>query len=105
MPNIRHTPAAPTRAPGRWPPARRIDAHRHDDHQIVYAGSGVLAVTTDAGTWFAPGTRAIWVPAGTVHAHRAHGHLDLHLLGLPAGDNPLGWTRPPSWPSVPCCAS
>ncbi|GHC40939.1 AraC family transcriptional regulator [Streptomyces cinnamoneus] len=71
-----------------------IDAHRHDDHQIVYAGSGVLAVTTDAGTWFAPGTRALWIPAGCVHAHRAHGHLDLHLLGLPASVNPLGLDAP-----------
>ncbi|MDH6220454.1 AraC family transcriptional regulator [Streptomyces pseudovenezuelae] len=71
-----------------------IDAHRHDEHQIVYAGSGVLALTTDAGTWFAPGTRALWVPAGTVHAHRAHGHLDLHLVGLPADDNPLGLDAP-----------
>ncbi|MEU6147962.1 AraC family transcriptional regulator [Streptomyces sp. NPDC047081] len=74
----------------------RIDAHLHDEHQIVYAGSGVLAVTTDAGTWFAPGTRALWIPAGTVHAHRAHGHghLDLHLVGLPADDNPLGLDAP-----------
>lgn len=93
MPNIRHTPAAPTHT---LAAGERIDAHRHDDHQIVYAGSGVLAVTTDAGTWFAPGTRALWVPARTVHAHRAYGHLDLHTLGLPVGDNPCGWTRPPS---------
>lgn len=101
MPNIRHssapaarhTPAAPTRAQ-HLAAGDRIDAHRHDDHQIVYAGSGVLAVTTDAGTWFAPGTRAIWVPAGTVHAHRAHGRLDLHLVGLPADDNPLGLATP-----------
>lgn len=84
---IRHTSTAPTRAQV-LAAGERIDAHRHDDHQIVYAGSGVLAVTTDAGTWFAPGNRAIWVPAGTVHAHRAHGHLDLHLVGLPADDNP-----------------
>jgi AraC-like DNA-binding protein len=93
MPDIRHTPEAPTDtrvlAAG-----ERIDAHRHDDHQIVYAGSGVLAVTTDAGTWFAPGTRAIWIPAGTVHAHRAHGDTDLRLLGLPASVNPLGLTAP-----------
>ncbi|TDQ47200.1 helix-turn-helix transcriptional regulator [Actinorugispora endophytica] len=93
MPEIRHTPEAPTRirvlAPG-----ESIDAHRHDDHQIIYAGSGVLAVTTDAGTWFAPGTRAIWVPAGCVHAHRAHGHLALHLLGLPPDTNPLGLDEP-----------
>ncbi|MEU6879503.1 helix-turn-helix transcriptional regulator [Streptomyces sp. NPDC046712] len=90
---VRHTPQAPTRAQI-LAAGDRIDAHRHDDHQIVYAGSGVLAVTTDAGTWFAPGTRAIWVPAGTVHAHRAHGHLDLHLIGLPANDNPLGLDAP-----------
>ncbi|MGC0335582.1 AraC family transcriptional regulator [Streptomyces sp. SLBN-8D4] len=93
MSNIRHDPVAPTRAQ-RLAAGDSIDAHRHDDHQIVYAGSGVLAVTTDAGTWFAPGTRAIWVPAGTVHAHRAHGRLDLHLVGLPADDNPLGLDAP-----------
>ncbi|QNP68435.1 helix-turn-helix transcriptional regulator [Streptomyces roseirectus] len=90
MSNIRQAPTAARHlAPG-----ERIDAHRHDDHQIVHAGSGVLAVTTDAGTWFAPGTRALWIPAGTVHAHRAHGTLDLHLVGLPAHDNPLGLTTP-----------
>jgi AraC-like DNA-binding protein len=54
----------------------------------------VLAISTDAGTWFAPGTRAIWVPAGAVHAHRAYGRLDLHMLGLPATTNPLGLDAP-----------
>jgi AraC-like DNA-binding protein len=93
MPDIRHTPQAPTRTQT-LAAGGRIDPHRHDEHQIVYAGSGVLAVTTDAGTWFAPGTRAIWVPAGCVHAHRAHGHLALHTLGLPARVNPLGLDAP-----------
>ncbi|APY85304.1 AraC family transcriptional regulator [Streptomyces alfalfae] len=90
---IRHTPEAPTDTRS-LAPGESIDAHRHDNHQIIYAGSGVVAVTTDAGTWFAPGTRAIWVPAGCVHAHRAHGHLALHLLGLPADANPLGLDAP-----------
>ncbi|MFF7280784.1 helix-turn-helix transcriptional regulator [Streptomyces griseorubiginosus] len=93
MTDIRHAPVAPTRTQ-QLTAGACIDAHRHDDHQIVYAGSGVLEVSTDAGTWFAPGTRAIWVPAGTVHAHRAHGRLDLHLVGLPAADNPLGLDDP-----------
>lgn len=93
MPETRHEPIAPTRT-RRLAPGADIDAHRHDDHQIVYAGSGVLAVTTDAGSWVAPNTRAIWVPAGTVHAHHAHGALALHLLGLPAHSNPLGLDRP-----------
>lgn len=90
---IRHMPEAPTDARS-LAPGERIDAHRHDDHQILYAGSGVLAITTDVGTWFAPGTRAIWVPAGCVHAHRAHGHLALHLVGLPADANPLDLDAP-----------
>ena len=104
MTKIRHQPVAPTRTQ-RLASGAGIDAHRHDDHQIVYAARGVLAVTTDAGTWIAPATRAIWVPAGTVHAHRAHGELELHLVGLPATDNPLGLTSRPCWPSARCCAS
>ncbi|MFJ8813351.1 AraC family transcriptional regulator [Amycolatopsis thermoflava] len=93
MSKSRHLPHAPTRTQV-LAAGERIDAHRHDEHQVVYAGSGVLAVTTDAGTWFAPGTRAIWVPAGCVHAHLAHGRTDLHLLGLPAAPNPLGLEEP-----------
>ncbi|GAA1668946.1 helix-turn-helix transcriptional regulator [Nonomuraea maheshkhaliensis] len=91
MPEIRHLPQAPT---GRRPlaPGAGIDAHRHDTHQIVYACRGVLSVTTGAGIWVAPANRAIWVPAGTVHEHRAHGDTDLRLVGLTG--NPLGLERP-----------
>ncbi|MEV5972188.1 helix-turn-helix transcriptional regulator [Streptomyces sp. NPDC051921] len=93
MQKIRHTPVAPTRTQ-RLESGGEIDAHRHDDHQIVYASHGIVAVTTDAGSWVAPATRAIWIPAGTVHRHQAHGELDLHLVGLPATDNPLGLAQP-----------
>lgn len=71
-----------------------IGSHRHDDHQIVYAGRGVLTVTTTAGSWVAPANRAIWVPSGTVHTHRAHGDVELHLIGLRTDENPLGLTDP-----------
>ncbi|MET9384888.1 helix-turn-helix transcriptional regulator [Streptomyces sp. NPDC002928] len=93
MTQIRHEPVAPTRT-RQLAAGAAIDAHRHDDHQIVYAGRGVLAVTTSAGSWVAPGTRAIWVPAGTVHAHQAHGELELHTIGLPESENPLGLDAP-----------
>ncbi|HEX4816773.1 MAG TPA: helix-turn-helix transcriptional regulator [Nonomuraea sp.] len=91
MSEIRHVPKAPT---ARRPlaPGAGIDAHRHDTHQIAYACRGVVTVTTDAGTWVAPASRAIWVPAGTVHEHRAHGDTDLRLVGLTG--NPLALTRP-----------
>ncbi|MER7722108.1 helix-turn-helix transcriptional regulator [Streptomyces flaveolus] len=93
MQKIRHTPVAPTRTQ-RLAPGGEIDAHRHDDHQIAYASRGTIAVTTDAGSWIAPATRALWIPAGTVHQHQAHGELDLHLVGLPITDNPLGLDKP-----------
>jgi AraC-like DNA-binding protein/quercetin dioxygenase-like cupin family protein len=90
---IRHTPRAATTL--RYlPPGSDVDAHRHDDHQIVYAGRGVLSVTTDAGSWIAPSTRAVWIPAGTVHEHRAYGETDLHTVGLPTTDNPLRLNSP-----------
>ncbi|NDU74476.1 helix-turn-helix domain-containing protein [Actinomadura sp. DSM 109109] len=93
MQETRHQPNAPTRARS-LAPGTAIDAHRHDDHQIAYAGRGVVAVTTGAGSWVAPADRAIWIPAGAVHAHQAHGELELHLVGLPATDNPLGLEAP-----------
>lgn len=93
MTEVRHEPVAPTRTQ-RLASGAEIDAHRHDEHQIVYAGRGVLSVTTSAGSWVAPATRAIWVPAGTVHAHQAHGDLELHLVGLPAWENPLRLDAP-----------
>ncbi|MFE9926824.1 helix-turn-helix domain-containing protein [Streptomyces sp. NPDC005774] len=32
--------------------------------------------------------------AGTVHAHQAHGEIQLHLVGLPADENPLDLAAP-----------
>ncbi|MEU8411932.1 helix-turn-helix transcriptional regulator [Amycolatopsis japonica] len=93
MTEIRHLPAAPTQVRS-LASGTIVDAHRHDEHQVVYAARGVLAITTDKGSWVAPATRAIWVPAGTVHAHQAHGDLELRLVGLPATVNPLRLNEP-----------
>jgi AraC-like DNA-binding protein len=91
MSGIRQFPEAPT-ALRQLAGGERIDLHVHNDHQIVYAAAGVLSITTYQGTWVAPATRAIWVPARTPHAHRAYGETSLHLVGLT--DNPLGLTKP-----------
>ncbi|MFG2616303.1 helix-turn-helix domain-containing protein [Streptomyces sp. NPDC048507] len=92
-PPLRHLRGAPTNI-NRLDTHRGIDAHRHDGHQIAYAASGVLSVTTGSGTWVAPPTRALWIPAGTVHEHRAYGRTDLHTVGLPIRYNPLGLDAP-----------
>ena len=93
MPISRHAPVART-ALLQLAAGEAVDAHWHDDHQIVYAARGVLSVTTDHGRWIAPATRAIWVPARTTHEHRAYGETDLHTVGLPATDNPLELDAP-----------
>ncbi|MGW2499876.1 AraC family transcriptional regulator [Streptomyces sp. NPDC001588] len=93
MKESRHSVATPTYT-RQLPSGSGIDAHRHDDHQVVYAARGVLSVATDVGTWIAPSTRAIWVPAGTVHEHYAHGDTQLHLLGIAARHNPLDLHSP-----------
>jgi AraC-like DNA-binding protein len=89
----RHMPDAPTVVRD-LSAATGVDAHWHDDHQIVYASSGVLAVHTDDSRWITPAHRAIWVPAHTVHAHRAYGHTRLHLLGVATDQDPLGLDQP-----------
>ena len=90
MPETRQRPATtghqPIQAGG------GIEPHWHDRNQIVYAGRGVLSVTTDAGSWVAPATRAIWIPAGTLHQHRAYGETTLHTVGLE--ENPLALEAP-----------
>jgi AraC-like DNA-binding protein len=93
MPEVRHTPVAATTVV-ELAAGGEVDAHRHDYHQIVYAARGVLSVTTETGRWVAPATRALWIPAGTAHQHRAHGATDLHAVGLPAEVNPLGLRTP-----------
>jgi len=93
MSEIRHTPIAMTGLRS-LPAGAGIDAHRHDENQIVYAGRGVLSVTTDAGSWISPANRAVWIPAGAVHEHRAYGGTVLHLVGLPVEDDPLRLDRP-----------
>lgn len=82
MSPTRHTSTAPTRT-ATHPGGGRIDRHRHDEHQLVYVSSGVIAATTAAGTWVAGRERAVWVPAGVWHEHRFHGASAMHTVGFP----------------------
>ncbi|HEY6891442.1 MAG TPA: helix-turn-helix transcriptional regulator, partial [Solirubrobacter sp.] len=88
MSEIRHTPFVPTitqlRAGG-----DRIHRHRHDEHQLVYVSTGVLAVSTAGGRWVASAERAVWLPAGTWHEHRFYGASAFHSVGFGVDSAPL----------------
>ncbi|KOV83345.1 AraC family transcriptional regulator [Nocardia sp. NRRL S-836] len=76
-------------------PGEVIARHRHDgEHQLLYVSSGVLAVSTEHGTWVAGAQRAIWTPAECWHEHRVHGHVEVHLLRFPAHEALFPGVRP-----------
>jgi len=72
----------------------RIDWHDHAEHQLVYPSSGVLHVRTDRGAWVVPPRRAVWLPAGVPHSHRAHGRTQMLTLAFPADVSPLSVIEP-----------
>jgi AraC-like DNA-binding protein len=93
MSQIRHMPVAPTQA-ATHDAGDVIDRHRHDDHQLIYVSTGVLAIRTAHGAWVASADRAVWVPAGTWHEHRFYGRAAFHTVGFTVDDTPLPGDRP-----------
>lgn len=57
-----------------------IPRHSHRRGQLIYASVGVIAVTTDAGTWIVPPQQAVWVPAGVAHELSSRGPLALRTV-------------------------
>lgn len=51
-----------------YPAGHKIPPHSHRRAQLIYARLGVMTVTTDTGAFVVPTQRAVWMPAGTVHA-------------------------------------
>jgi len=92
MPIDRHPLPGPTRR--RLEHRERIDWHDHARHQLVYPSSGVLHVRTDRGAWVVPPRRAVWLPAGVPHSHRAHGRTQMLTLAFAARLNPVSATEP-----------
>jgi AraC-like DNA-binding protein len=71
---------------------QRFDRHRHEEHQLAWAASGVLVVEVGEGVWVLPTSRALWIPARVEHSVRAYGQStmeSLYFRGCPAS-----WSRP-----------
>ncbi len=59
-----------------------LQDHRHDWHQLIFGSAGVLTVWTQEGSWVAPPSWAICVPAGTSHNIRFVGPCAFRTLYL-----------------------
>ncbi|MBZ4319682.1 helix-turn-helix transcriptional regulator [Streptomyces sp. SCA2-4] len=59
-----------------------VAPHRHIDGQLLYPSAGVLATTTERGTWIAPPNRVTWTPPGFEHYHRAYGRTEVRVVDV-----------------------
>ncbi|MGZ4307925.1 MAG: AraC family transcriptional regulator [Gaiellaceae bacterium] len=77
------------------PVGTRFEWHAHGDHQLAWSPEGVLVVLTEGGgSYVLPPSRALWIPAGTVHETRASGAAVLRSVYLPPRRSPVDWTTP-----------
>jgi AraC-like DNA-binding protein/mannose-6-phosphate isomerase-like protein (cupin superfamily) len=63
-----------------FPSGYLTSRHCHERAQLIHAVTGVMRVTTDAGSWVVPPHRAVWVPAGEMHEIRHCGAVAMRTL-------------------------
>src|SRR5581483_6049451 len=77
------------------PVGTRFEWHAHRDHQLAWSPEGVLVVLTEGGARYVlPPSRALWIPAGTVHETRASGAAVLRSVYLAPRRCPIPWDDP-----------
>jgi AraC-like DNA-binding protein len=54
--------------------------HTHTRAQLLYAGSGTMRFTIDAGCWIIPPRRAVWIPPDYPHQTGSLGPLEMKTL-------------------------
>jgi AraC-like DNA-binding protein len=58
----------------------RIDFHDHVRDQLLYAVEGTMRIETADDMWTVPPDRAVYLPAGTVHAVAMRGRVEMRTL-------------------------
>lgn len=69
-------------------PGAATGAHAHERDQLLYAVEGVTRVTTGSAAWILPPDRALYIPAGTVHAVVMKGRVEMRTLYVRPGSGP-----------------
>ncbi len=62
------------------PHGEHIQPHRHPCAQLIHALTGVMTVTSRAGSWVVPTGRAVWMPPHEDHAIRIAGHVTMRTI-------------------------
>lgn len=93
LPRVRHRPYVGSTTET-YPAGRRIAAHWHDEDQLIYVSSGLVAIHTVHGAWVASPGRAISIPAGVEHEHRIFARTTLHVHAFDSDKNDLAGHTP-----------
>ncbi len=67
-----------------YPKGHHIKPHWHGRAQFVFAVAGTMQVRTARHAWIVPPSRALWIPARTVHEIQMYGVVDMHSLYVDA---------------------
>lgn len=62
------------------PDGEHIAPHRHPRAQLIHTLSGVMTVTSRAGSWVVPAGRAVWMPPHEEHAIQIAGHVSMRTV-------------------------
>ncbi|MGW7518484.1 helix-turn-helix domain-containing protein [Streptomyces sp. NPDC054796] len=73
-----------------------IPTHQHPRAQLIYGTTGAITVVTGLGTWVAPATRGVWIPAGLPHAMTCAGAVAMRTLYV----DPAAARQLPARPTV-----
>ena len=58
----------------------RIEPHQHPWHQLLFASSGAMTVSTARSSWMIPTGRAVFIPARSAHEIRMWGRVEMRTL-------------------------
>ena len=63
-----------------YPRGHHIRPHWHSRAQFLYAVAGTMRVRAPRRAWIVPPSRALWLPARTVHEIQTDGVVEMHSL-------------------------
>jgi AraC-like DNA-binding protein len=66
-----------------YPDGFQLRPHAHDWGQLIYAAEGTMRIEAADMLWLVPPTRALWAPAGTVHAIAMKGAVAMRTIYVP----------------------
>lgn len=68
-----------------YPSGHHIRPHWHTRAQFAFAVAGTIRVRSARHTWIVPPSRALWLPARTVHEIQMYGAVEMRSLYLDEG--------------------